>query len=204
MIIRESTLRMGYITGRFAWDSGSLPALAPAGALAGDEAVWNGSTNQPKQRSSRRVNFANQSFSSTAYANVSDLIVPINRGGVHTFEYFLLYESSATTEGAGFRIAFTGISNVDYALNMFTDQSNQAPIVVSNAFSTTLPPQASGPGPATGGGAGGPMGGVTIAYIMGSLNVTTVGDLSVQARAESGGANSVTVRIGSWCRVYAE
>ena len=194
MIIAQSTLKMGYISARFAFDSGSSPSISPPGALANDEAAWNGSVFVPRQRSSTRLGLANQTTTLTTYTDIADLNVTINRIGLYTFEYYLLYESSAITEGAGFQVAYSGTAaGVDYALNMFIDATNQAPISVRSSFAGGQPPQAAGPGPSP-----------AIAYISGSFNATSVGVLSAQVRAESGGANSVTVRIGSWGRVYAQ
>ena len=193
MIIAPSSLKMGYIVPGFAFDSGMTPAISPPGALANDEAVWNGTVFVPRQRSQVRL-AANQTTTLTTYADITALIIPINRVGIHTFEYDLIYETSATSEGAGFQVVFSGTATgVQYTLNMFVDATNQAPISVRETFGGGPPPQAAGPSfvPA-------------VAYINGSFNATAIGDLSVQFRAESGGANSVTVKTGSWGRVDAQ
>jgi hypothetical protein len=170
------------------------PAFS-SGFASGDVPVWNGSTFVPKQNSSRRMGFPNQTTNSVAYVDISSLSLTLNRAGDHVFEYYIQYETSAAAEGIGLRMAYTGTSlGCDYTIDMFTDPATRAPLISANAFGTAVAPQTVGPGV-------GPL--IAIAYLVGSCSVSTGGVLSVQMRAETGGANTVTAHIGSWVHVVA-
>lgn len=158
---------------------------------AGDAPVYNGTAFAPFQRSLRRVTGSNQNSSSTTYADITNLNVTINRTGFITFQYWILYSTSGVGEGIGLQLAFTGTAaGIGYSIDMFTDAATRAPLVTALTFGSGLAPQAVGPGAVD-----------VIARIEGSCNVTAVGVLSCQFRAETGGANSVTARVASWAHV---
>lgn len=160
---------------------------------SGDVPVWNGSAFAPVQRTVKRITGASQTSTSTAYADVGNLTVTINRLGQVTFDYFLIYQTSAVAEGIGLQLAFTGTAGgINYTIDMFTAANTRADLIGQTAFGGPVAPQAAGPGLTD-----------VCAYICGSCNVTAVGDLSLQFRAETGGANSVIARIGSWGHVFA-
>src|SRR5215510_4251744 len=83
------------------------PAFS-SGFAAGDLPVWTGTTFALRQVATL------QTSTSTAYADITDLSIAINRTGVHVFQYWLLYQTSAAAEGIGFRLAFTGTATCDY------------------------------------------------------------------------------------------
>lgn len=158
-----------------------------------DVPVGSGSTMVPRQYAVRRITGAAQTSTSTTYADIGNLTVTINRTGQITFDYYLIYQSSAAAEGIGIQVGFTGTAGgVNYSIDMFTDPATRANLISATAFGSGLAPQAVGPGAVD-----------VVAYIKGSCNVTAVGDLSLQFRAETGGANSVTARVGSWAHVFA-
>lgn len=195
MIIAENTFKMGYIAGPLQWGSG-LPNFLAAGQpiLRDDVPVTGSSANaSPRQRAVRRITGASVTISSTTYTIIDNLTVTISRTGQVMFEYWLLYGSSAAAEGIGVQLGFTGVAGgVAYEVEAYTDPSTRAALVVATAFDSGLAPYAAGPG-AT------PVG----IHIKGSCNVTTVGDLTLQVRAETGGANNVTALVGSWGFVNA-
>jgi len=164
-----------------------------SGFAADDVPVWNGSTFTPKQRSIRRVTGASQTSTSVTYADITNLNITINRIGQYAFEYWILYSTSAVGEGIGLQLALTGVAaTCDYTIDLLTAPATRASLVTANAFGSGLAPQTAGPGATN-----------VCAYILGSCNITTVGVLSCQLRAETGGANSATARVGCWCHVFA-
>lgn len=160
-----------------------------------DDAVVGDGTGAlvPRQFAVRRVTGAAQTTNSTTYADVTNLTITINRTGQITFDYLIIYQTSAAAEGIGIQLAFTGTaSGINYAIDMFTDPATRANLVTAGSFGSGLAPQAVGPGAVD-----------VIARVAGSCNVTAVGDLSLQIRAETGGANTATVRVASWARAFA-
>lgn len=170
------------------------PAFA-GGFGADDIGVWNGTAFVPKQHSVRRVTGVSQSTSSTSYVNITNLDVTINRTGLITFDYFIFYATNVATEGIGLQLAFTGTHDggLGYAIDMFTAPNVRADLISQSTFGAGIAPQTTGPGPTA-----------VQAIIRGSCNVTGVGVLSCQMRAETGGANSVFAFVGSWARVFAQ
>lgn len=195
MIIRENPLRMGYITGRFAIDSGMNPfPLAGVAYATDDLPVWDGTTYVPKQRAQRQITASDQTTNATTYSDIAPLTIPIRRAGGHTFEYLILYVTSATSEGIGLQVAFGGVAAaVTYSIDMLTDPNNRTALVTAYGFGTGLPPTSVGPAAAG-----------AIARVTGACFVTTPGDLRLQFRAETGGVHFATATIGSWARVYAQ
>lgn len=178
------------------FDGASLiggPSFSGTFGTRDDVPVGNGTTMVPRQFAVRRVTGASQTSNSTTYADIANLNITVNRTGQITFDYFLIYQSSAAAEGIGIQVAFTGTAGgINYAIDMFTDPATRANLVTATAFGSGLAPQAVGPGAVD-----------VVAYIRGSCNVTAVGDLTLQMRAETGGANTVTARIGSWAHAFA-
>lgn len=159
-----------------------------------DVPLGNGSGAMvPRQRAVRRITGLSQISNSTTYADVGNLTVTINRTGQLAFDYCLFYSSNNAAEGIGIQLAFTGTAiGVFYAIDMFTAPGTRANLVTASAFGSGLAPQTVGPGPVD-----------VVAYVKGSCDVTVVGDLSLQICAETGGANDVTARVGSWGHVFA-
>jgi hypothetical protein len=193
MDVPQSPLRMGYIGAQDSWDSGADPIgvlLGPSDAL-----TWDGSAYVPKQRTVNRVLLVNQTISSVAYVDVTGLLATINRAPSHfVFEYWIRYRSSGAGEGIGLQLAYSGtFATCDYSIDMFTDPSTRAPLIVANTFASGIAPQAAGPGAVD-----------VIANIRGSFKADTVGVLSCQARAETGGANNVQIMVSSWGRVFEQ
>jgi hypothetical protein len=168
------------------------PAFS-SGFASGDVPVWNGSTFAPKQTSARRQPIISQNTNSTAYVDITALNVAINRTGQIVFEYWVFYITSNVTEGIGLQLAFTGTAvGVAYTIDMFTDPATRAALVGQVAFGAGVAPQAVGPA-----------GTDACAYISGSCDVTAIGTLSCQMRSETGGAQQVAARVGSWAHVFA-
>lgn len=193
MNIPESLLRMGQIVARAAWESGVTPMISAF--LRDDVAVAN---NQlalaATQRARRRMTGGVQTSVLTTYANVPDLAVTINRVGGIAFEYWLAYLTSAAGEGIGVQLAFSGVANgITYSVEAYTDPATRANLLTPTDFGTGLVPFSAGPGATV----------PAIIQIRGSCNVTTVGDLNVQLRAETGGANSATLLSSSWGSVWS-
>ena len=191
MIIAQNSFRMGYIVGLMQWGTGG----GPLGVLTGPDDVlaWSGSAFVAKQRTVARLLFANQVSSSTTYADIAGLLCTINRPESHfEFEYWIRYRTSAAGEGIGLQMQYTGVAaTCDYAIDMFTDPTTRAPLITANAFGTGLAPQSAGPGAVD-----------AIARISGSFKADTVGVLSCQMRAETGGANNVSAMVSSWANIF--
>lgn len=183
-----SQLRMGYITPRLAWDSGISPAINSFSR--DDSAVANSALAlTPTQRARRRMTGGSVASVSVAYASVPDLSVVINRAGGFAFEYWLMYFTSDVAEGIGVQLAFSGVANgVGYSVEAYTDPSTRAPLVVATDFGTGLAPYAAGPGAVN----------PCVITVRGSCFVATPGQLDLQIRAETGGANSATLMYPSW------
>lgn len=192
MIIAENPFKMGYISGRFVWDSGFVNL--PQGLGRDDSALGNIlGTIVPTQRAVRRVTGLNFTTNSPAYADINNLNVLIRRPGDIQFEYWLLYNTNDPAEGIGVQLAFNGTAGgVAYTIEAYTDPATRAPLVSAVAFGSGVPPFSVGPGAP-----------LSIIAIKGSCNIVAVGTLSVQARAETGGANSATVFTNSWGYVSA-
>lgn len=192
MEFAQSTLVMGQITQQIAFAPGFTPAID--NYLAGDVAsAAAGPQLTPTQRVWNRM-ASDLASNSVAYASVPTLAVPINRVGPIAFNYSLIYFTSDVAEGIGVRLAFSGAANqIAYTIDAYTDATTHAPLDVAHAFGTAIAPFATGPGPLS----------VAIINIRGACNVTTIGDLNVQFRAETGGANSATMALGSWGEVWA-
>lgn len=195
MIIAENTFKMGYICGALNWGSGLPGVLATGRPLLRDDVPVAGAAGASiaKQRAFRRVIGANVDSNSVAYADIANLTVTISRLEQLAFEYWLLYATSAAAEGIGVQLAYTGTAAVVYDVEAYTDPSTRAPLVVATAFGSGLAPYSVGPGAAA----------LCTIRIKGSFNPSALGDLSVQLRAETGGANTVTVFTSSWCSVSA-
>lgn len=193
MLIGESSLRMGYITPQLAFESAIAPAI---NSFARDDVAMASLLNalKPTQLAQRRVTGLNQTSDSTTYADIANLAVAINRIGLVVFDYWLLYESSDVAEGIGVQVAFTGSANGAYSVETYTDPSTRAPLVTAAALGSGLAPYTAGPGPGV----------QAIVNMRGSCNVSAIGTLAPQVRAETGGANTVTVLINSWARVTVE
>jgi hypothetical protein len=181
----------GYIVGLLQWGTGGGPLAVLTGP--DDELVWNGTAFVAKQRTVERLLFSNQISSITTYADIAGLTGPINREAAHyTFEYWLRYQTSGAGEGIGLQMAFSGTAaTVNYSIDMFTDPATRAPLITASAFGSGIAPQAAGPGAVD-----------AVAYIKGSFKADTVGTLSVQMRAKTGGANNVTAMVSSWGHVF--
>ena len=192
MIIGQSLLRMGYITPRLSWESGVSPAI---NTFARDDVPMGSilSALKPTQLAQRRQTAANFATTSIVYADVPNLIIPINRAGLYVFDYWLLYETNDVAEGIGVQVDFSGTGNGAYSVDAFTDLSTRAPLVIATSFGSGLAPYAAGPGVAG-----------AIITVRGSLFCSAVGDLKLQIRAATGGANSATIRASSWARASAE
>lgn len=187
-----SSLRMGYITPRLAFESGVSPAI---NTFARDDVAMGSvlSALKPAQLAQRRQTGSNFVTTSIVYADVPNLLVPINRAGLYAFDYWLLYETNDVAEGIGVQLAFTGTAACSYSVEAYTDLTTRAPLVIATAFGSGLAPYAAGPGA-----------GKAIINIRGSMSVSVIGDLKLQARAETGGANSATILTSSWGRATAE
>jgi hypothetical protein len=192
MNIAQSLLRMGAIAARFSVDSGFTPVVTAYSR--DDTAVCDNAGELALTQRARRRLFGNLDTNSVGYANAPNLAVTINRTGGIAFDYWLLYATSDPTEGIGVQLAFTGAANgIGYSVEAYTDPTTRAPLVTASAFGSGLAAYAAGPGPAT----------PCIIKIAGSANVTTVGDLNVQIRAKTGGANIATLLYPSWGAVSA-
>jgi hypothetical protein len=195
MIIAENTFKMGYIASFLQFGSGLPNFLATGQPISRDDVPVTGSNSNtsPRQRAVRRITGASVTISSTTYTVIDNLTVSISRVGQIMFEYWLLYGSSAVGEGIGVQLGFNGVAaGIGYEVDANTDLATVAPLVVATAFDSGLAPYAAGPGAS-------PVG----IRIKGSCNVTTIGDLTLQVRAETGGANNVTALVGSWGFVNA-
>ena len=193
MLIVESTLKMGQISPVFAVDSGRAPII---GAYLRDDIAIADITLElsATQRSTRKMTGGSVVTSSTNYASVSDLAVPINRAGGYAFQYWLVYLTSVATEGIGVQLAFSGTSNaVCYSVEAYTDSSRREDLSTAFDFSTGLAPYTVGPGPVT----------AAIIQLRGSCNVLTVGTIDLQIRAETGGAEWAMLAYPSWAQVWS-
>jgi hypothetical protein len=162
-----------------------------AGTWADDDvAEWNGTTWLPKQKSNRRTAVTTVS-AVVAYANITGLTVPLKAATEYLFDLFLLYRTSAATNGAGFRLALTNPeTNAFYAIDMFTTPTTRVGLITATAFGTAIAVQTAGPGA------------VDVAvYISGSCLTNAAGTLTAQVRSEAAVANGVTVGINSNMRV---
>ena len=193
MIIAENPFKMGQISAKFSVESGHTPVISSY--LRDDIAIADASLElAATQRSTRKMTGGNVVTSSTTYANVSDLAVPINRVGGYAFQYWLQYLTSDVAEGIGVQLAFTGTANgVGYSIETYTAPNTRADLVSPADFGSGVAPYATGPGPAA----------VGTIVIRGSCNVLTLGTLNLQVRAENGGAASATLLFPSWAQEWS-
>lgn len=175
-----------------AWNSGFTPILS--NYKRDDIAVAENTLDlAAKQYARRRMTGGGITTNSTSYASLADLAVTVNRLGGTAFEYWLLYDSNDVGEGIGVQLAFSGSANgIAYSIDAFTAPNARANLVVATDFSTGIAPFATGPAASP-----------CIINIRGSCFVTAVGDLNVQVRAETGGANQARVFSPSWGFVWA-
>jgi hypothetical protein len=192
MFVGENPLIMGQITGRVSVDSGHTPVINTY--LRDDVASADvNAALGPTQRANRRITLLQQN-DTTTYANATDLAVAITRLGGFSFEFWLAYVSTDATEGIGVQLAFSGTANgIAYSVDAYTDPATRAPLVTASAFGSGLAPFAAGPGLVT----------PAIISVKGGCNVTAVGDLNLQFRAETGGAKLVALLASSWAQVWA-
>lgn len=192
MNIVQSLLRMGSIPSRATFDSGFTPVVSAY--LRDDSAVCDNAGQLALTQRARRRLFGNLDTSSVGYASAPNLAVTINRVGGIAFEYWLLYTTSDVSEGIGVQLAFSGAANgIGYSVEAYTDPNTRAPLVVAATFGSGLAAYAAGPGPSA----------PCIITVKGSANVTTVGDLNLQIRAKTGGANVASLLYPSWAAVSA-
>lgn len=189
----ESTLVMGLISGRTTVDSGHTPVL---NTYERDD-VASADSNRalgPTQRANRRMTGGLQANDTTVYASATDLKVAITRLGGYAFAYWLAYVSSDDTEGIGVQLAFSGAANgITYSIEAYTDPATREDLIVATDFGTGIVPFAAGPGIVTPG----------IIQVRGSCFVTTIGDLNLQFRSETGGAKQVALLASCWGQVWA-
>ncbi len=192
MFVGENPLVMGQITGRVSVDSGHTPVVNTY--LRDDVASADiNAALAPTQRANRRI-FLLQSNDTTGYVDATDLAVAITRLGGYSFEYWLAYVSTDATEGIGVQLAFSGTANgIFYSVDAYTDPATRADLVTANAFGSGLAPFTAGPGLVA----------PAIINVRGGCNVTALGDLNLQFRAETGGAKLVALLAASWGQVWA-
>jgi hypothetical protein len=191
MDISASTLVMGSISPRVSFDSGFSPLID---TYSRDD-IAIADLNRaliPKQLASRRMT-ASVTSSSTTYATLAELTVPVNRLGALAFQFYLFYSTSQAAEGIGARLSFSGVAtDVLIGRDGFSTPSVRLDFDSAASFGSAVPANGSGPGPLN----------IVPITLTGSCVVTTVGDLSVQIRAETGGAQNVTALASSWCGVW--
>lgn len=160
----------------------------PGTWVSEDQPSWNGTNFVPRQYSPRTIWAGNQTSTSTTFANITALTVPIKAAGVWTFDAYLLYSSSATTEGSGWQVAYTGTvgGGLQYQVAQMTDATTSVALQTYGTFGSNPASQTAGPGAA-----------VARVVISGGFVSSGAGTLSVQFKTETGGANSTTVSIGS-------
>lgn len=193
MFVGENPLVMGQITPIISVPNGFVPVID--NYQRDDVAVANSDLAlSSTQRATRRMTGGLVSNNTTVYASVSDLAVTVNRVGGLAFQYWLAYLTSDATEGIGVQLAFSGSANgIGYSIEAFTDPSTRANLIVADAFGSGIVPFAAGPGA---------LAPCTI-VIRGSCFVTAVGQLNVQFRAETGGAQDAALLAPSWGQVWA-
>lgn len=193
MYVPESTLVMGQIGARVSVDSGHTPVI---NTYLRDD-VASADVNRalgPTQRANRRMTGGSQVNATTTYANATDLTVAVTREGGYAFEYWLAYVTSVVGEGIGVQLAFSGAANgVSYSVEAYTDAATRADLILATAFGTGIVPFTAGPGVVT----------PAIITVRGSCFVTTPGDLTLQFRSETGGAQQVALLASSWGQVWA-
>jgi hypothetical protein len=132
---------------------------------------------------------ADQSSTSTSFADVTDLTFPVLDAEIYTFACEIMYSTAVNT--TALQLSITGpIATVDYDTLVYTGTSA---VLASyqNAYDTAT-------NPATSGGAT-----ILPARITGSINPLADGTLAVRLATEVGGS-SVTVKRGSFCTLYGQ
>lgn len=152
----------------------------------------------PRLAESRRQPIAFAKFAtvdrvstSTAFADVGDLVVPLKPNRAYVFQAHLIWSSSATTEGGNF--SFNGPAtptNLQWWREVWTSASAHTSERQTTYDSGTL--LTAGPGAA-----------FWPVHLYGHVeNGANAGNLALRWRAETGGANSMTIRRGSQFLVY--
>ena len=128
---------------------------------------------------------------STSFVDVTGFTFAINANKTYSFEVHLLWSSSATTEGGNISVnGPASPTNLQWWREIWTSATAHTSERQSTYNSGTL--LAAGPGTA-----------FWPIHMFGTVeNGANAGTLAIRFRAETGGANSVTLRRGSYMKLY--
>lgn len=134
-----------------------------------------------------KATLADRVSSSTAFADVTDLVIPIRQNRVYAFEAHMIWSSSAATEGGNFSVNGPTVpTNLQWWREVWTSATVHTSERQTTYDSGTL--LTAGPGAA-----------FWPVHIFGVVeNGANAGSLAVRWRAETGGANTMTIRRGSY------
>lgn len=141
----------------------------------------------------RLIGVTEQTVDSTSFTAITGVTVAIPERPGNTFYWFralLVYHSSDVSEGCAARIRFSGTLFGQHRYRVLIgDTSGAAPKCRFDDFLTSPAAETAGPGP------------TLFAYyeLEGAFSAAagSSGDLTLEVAAETGGANSVTAKVGT-------
>lgn len=132
----------------------------------------------------------------TSFADITGLTCPLLSGKNYNFEVFLIHQTNATTTGAQFGVnigaaptalLLAGQSQITASVTAATFGSSAAVTARDTAFVV----ETTGPGAVN-----------MNAYFSGYIKPSADGIFAVRCASEVAVANGLTVKAGSWCRIW--
>lgn len=141
---------------------------------------------------------ADVTFATTSFADITGLTYPVESGKQYAFEAYVFHIENAST--TGFRLGINGPSMTAMRINGFTvfaGSITAATFAAATADVAALDTSVLG---VTTSSAATPQ--VAIAHMSGWFNPSAAGTFAVRAQSEVAVAAGVTVKQGSWCRLF--
>jgi hypothetical protein len=134
---------------------------------------------------------SDQSSTSTALADVSDLSFNLSANVDYRFEFLVSYVSSVSTEGLGLAVNGTGtLSSLLGSAEICHTTTGGYRTEMFNGFDQKVQDTT---GNATGGANQG-----AYAWVTGVVRFSTAGTFTLRFATETGSTNSITIKAGSW------
>lgn len=131
----------------------------------------------------------------TSFADITGLTCPVLSGKHYNFEAHLMYVCNATTTGARFGVngptmTAMRVSAIQTVTGSVTAAALSAPVADITAVDTAISAQTTGPA------------NVVLGVLSGWINPSAGGTFALRCASEVAVASGLTVKQGSWCRIW--